>query len=317
MAKIYTMGEILVEIMRDKVDSPLNKKGVFLGPFPSGAPAIFISSVAQLGHKAKIWGGVANDKFGHLLLDRLIGDGVDCSDISISEKGATAVAFVSYAADGSRDFIFHIDGTPAGEVLFDPTGKTVPDYFHVMGCSLMVNDVMLKSITDAVKWAALGGAKISFDPNIRRELLGKRNVHDVTKEIIENTSVFLPGVDELLMFTNADDVEEAVTQLFSRYEKMEIIHLKKGKRGSTIYTRTQKIEIPIYPIEKVKPIIDPTGAGDSFDAAFLCALAENMSLQKAGEYAAKAGAINSTEFGPMGGNMKQIHDSLLGEKIDS
>ncbi len=53
MAKIYIMGEILVEIMRDKVDSPLNQKGIFLGPFPSGAPAIFISTVAQLDMKLR------------------------------------------------------------------------------------------------------------------------------------------------------------------------------------------------------------------------------------------------------------------------
>lgn len=311
MATIYTMGEILVEIMRDRVDSPLNKEGSFLGPYPSGAPAIFISTVAQLGHTAKIWGGVADDKFGELLINRLTKDGVDCSDITISSTGATAVAFVSYSSDGSREFIYHIDGTPAGHIDFNKDNQKVPDYFHVMGCSLMVNDEMLQTISEAVKWASSGGAKISFDPNIRVELLKDRNILDVTKDIIENTSVFLPGVDELLMFTSSKTITEAISEMFQRYEKMEIIHLKRGKRGSTIYTRTQTIEIPIYKIEKVKPIIDPTGAGDSFDAAFVCALLQEMSLEEAGMFAAKAGAINSTEMGPMGGDMKQIHEDFL------
>ena len=121
------MGEILVEIMRDTVDSPLNKRGAFLGPFPSGAPAIFISTVAQLGHEAKIWGGLAKDKFGELLMNRLTSDGVDCSNVIESERGATAVAFVSYAGDGSREFIYHIDGTPAGEIMFDREAQVVPD----------------------------------------------------------------------------------------------------------------------------------------------------------------------------------------------
>jgi len=307
------MGEILVEIMRDSVDSPLNKPGKFVGPFPSGAPAIFISAVAQLGHEAKIWGGVAKDKFGQLLIDRLKSDGVDCSDIIELNNGATAVAFVSYSNDGSREFIYHIDGTPAGKAQFNEKGQIPPDYFHVMGCSIMVNDNMRENIVKSVTWASSHGAKISFDPNIRPELLGGRDLYDVVGPVIENTSVFLPGVDELLMFADTDDEEEAIRQVFLKFPKMEIIHLKKGKKGSKIYTRFETIEIPIYPIEKVLDIVDPTGAGDSFDAAFLCGLAENKNLKEAGLYASKAGAINSTVFGPMGGDLKKINDDFFEE----
>ena len=35
---IWTMGEMIVEIMRDKVDQPLDKAGVFLGPYPAALP---------------------------------------------------------------------------------------------------------------------------------------------------------------------------------------------------------------------------------------------------------------------------------------
>jgi len=311
VAKIYTMGEILVEIMRDTVDSPLNVPGKFVGPFPSGAPAIFISTVAQLGHDAKIWGGVAKDRFGELLITRLKHDGVDCSNIIESETGSTAVAFVSYSSDGAREFIYHIDGTPASKAQFDEKDQTPPDFFHVMGCSIMVNDSMRENICNAVEWASSHGAKISFDPNIRIELLGNRKLSDVVGPIIDHTTVFLPGMDELFMFSKTNNIDHAVTEMFDRFPKMEIIHLKRGKHGSIIYTRTNRIEIPIYPIEKVLDIVDPTGAGDSFDAAFLCGLAENKTLKEAGDYASKAGAINSTVFGPMGGDMTKITYDFL------
>jgi sugar/nucleoside kinase (ribokinase family) len=58
------MGEIIVEIMRSEKNCPLDQPGIFKGPYPSGAPAIFISAAAQLGNQAKIWGGVGQDKFG-------------------------------------------------------------------------------------------------------------------------------------------------------------------------------------------------------------------------------------------------------------
>jgi len=311
VAKIYTMGEILVEIMRDTVDSPLGEVGRFLGPYPSGAPAIFISAVAQLGHDAKIWGGVGKDRFGECLLNRLNSDGVDCSHINVVPGQATAVAFVAYDSSGGREFIYHIDGTPAVSAVFAAEDAPVPDYFHVMGCSLMAGDAMRPQIDKAVVLYANAGAKISFDPNIRLELLGSRSVWEVAGTVMERCSVFLPGLDELRLFSSAHDAGDCVKELFDKFPKLEIIHLKKGKRGSEIHTRGGVIEVSIYPIEKARDIIDPTGAGDSFDGAFICALAEGMTLEKAGAYAAKAGALNSVAFGPMEGSMKEIHDNIV------
>ncbi len=75
---IWTMGEILVEVMRPRAGMALDQAGEFLGPFPSGAPAIFIDTVARLGHPAGIIGGVGEDDFGQCVLGRLERDGVDC-----------------------------------------------------------------------------------------------------------------------------------------------------------------------------------------------------------------------------------------------
>ncbi len=311
MSKIYTMGELLVEIMRDKEDKPLNIPEVFKGPYPSGAPAIFISTAARLGQQTKMWGGVGKDKFGQNLLDRLRGVGVDCSDVVEIENGSTAVAFVSYDSAGEREFIFHIANTPADKLTFTQDSADIPDYFHVMGCSLMVSDHMYSQIISAVKFFAENGAKITFDPNLRPELLGNRSIWDVAGTIIENCSIFLPGVAELKAFTSSESVEGSIAELFEKFSKMEIIFLKNGSKGAIIYTRNEKIEIPVYPISEVCEIVDPTGAGDSFDAAFISGLADGMSLTDAGKYAAKAGAINAIAFGPMEGNMQDMDKNFF------
>ena len=39
------------------------KQELFRGPYPSGAPASFIDTVARLGHKGGIIGGVGKDEF--------------------------------------------------------------------------------------------------------------------------------------------------------------------------------------------------------------------------------------------------------------
>jgi sugar/nucleoside kinase (ribokinase family) len=298
------MGELLVEIMRIEKDKPLDTPDLFKGPFPSGAPAIFISAAAQLGNHTKIWGGVAKDKFGDMLFRRLISDGVDVSAVNIADTGATGVAFIAYDGLGGREFIFHLDNTPAANISFKET-EDIPDFFHVMGCSLTINNRVKAEIERACSWFSARGARISFDPNIRPSLLRDQSIMNIAGKVMECCSVFLPGLDELILFAEGrTDLESAVTFLLDRFPALEIIHVKMGKRGSRIITRETDIMIPVYPIEKKYSIVDPTGAGDSFDAAFVSGLAAGMSLIDAGKLAAKAGAINSIALGPMAGDIK-------------
>ncbi len=75
--------------------------------------------------------------------------------------------------------------------------------------------------------------------------------------------------------------------------------LQRGKQGCTVFTRTKQIDAPAFPIEEV----DPTGAGDCFDAGFLCGLLEGTPLAECARTAAAAGALNAAAFGPMEGRI--------------
>ena len=59
---------------------------------------------------------------------------------------------------------------------------------------------------------------------------------------------------------------------------------------------------------------DATGAGDSYDAAFICGLAEGKSLADAAKMGAAAGALNAAAFGPMEGKIspQTIADMING-----
>ena len=51
--------------------------------------------------------------------------------------------------------------------------------------------------------------------------------------------------------------------------------------------------------------VDATGAGDSYDAAFICGLAEGKNVKEAAQMGAAAGALNAAAFGPMEGNISR------------
>lgn len=299
MLDILVMGEMLVEIMRTKEDAQLYEQDLFKGPFPSGAPAICIDAAARLGCKTALIGGVGKDDFGKCLLDRLKKDGVDCSHIIESEEKATGVAFVTYFGDGSRKFIYHMGNTPAVEAKAPKAGEfTDVKFMHIMGCSLMANKEFAQEILKTMRMLAETGTKISFDPNIRKELFTDSSIHEVITEVMDNTSIFLPGVEELLMTSRQATIEDAVKKCFES-PKMEILILKNGSKGSTIYTRDGVKEIGVYKVSQ----LDATGAGDCFDGAFLAGLVQGKVIEEAAKMGAAAGALNAAAFGPMEGDI--------------
>jgi len=228
-------------------------------------------------------------------------DGVNCDYIKVVDGKSTAVAFVTYFDDGSREFIYHVDGTPATMIHNVDEINVKVDYFHLMGCSLMFNKDFARNIIQVLQKFYKNNAKISFDPNIRKELLSGKDIRELIEPVLNLTSIFLPGIDELRLITNVTYERKAVEYMFKNYSKLEFIVLKKGKKGATIFTKDKKIDVPPYKIKE----IDPTGAGDCFDAAFVCGILEGRTPIEAGKMAAIVGAMNVAAFGPMEGEISK------------
>lgn len=305
MAEIMIMGELLVEIMRAREDVQLYETGeTFRGPFPSGAPGIFASTAARLGHDTGIISGVGNDDFGKNILDRLNAVGVDTRRVLVSDAAATGAAFVTYFSDGERKFIFHINNTPAVMAKAPEMADDLKDckFFHIMGCSLMASISFGQEILKTMRLLKELGAKVSFDPNVRLEMLRDPKAMDVVREVYLNCSIFMPGRSEIRMITGEDDLDKAIAKAFADNPGLELVVLKSGGEGSKIYDRNGLAEtMGVYKVEQ----LDATGAGDSYDAAFICGLAEGKSLKGAAQMGAAAGALNAAAFGPMEGDISR------------
>ena len=139
MLDILTIGEILVEILTEKTGQVFYRPGVLLGPYPSGAPAIFIDQAARMGARCAIVAKVGQDDFARLNLERLSQDGVDVTPVIRTADNSTGVAFVTYYEDGSRQFIFHFAKAACGELSaadVDPALIADTRFLHIMGCSI-------------------------------------------------------------------------------------------------------------------------------------------------------------------------------------
>ncbi|HID08184.1 MAG TPA: sugar kinase, partial [Armatimonadetes bacterium] len=277
------------------------RPGTFAGPFPSGAPAIFADQVARLGHPCAMVGSVGDDDFGRCVLNRLQQDGVDTRYIRIINDVATGVAFVAYFADGSRKFIFHFGNSAAGQL---PSANDVDlsqtKFVHVCGCTVSAGGALRDESYKLVERAARAGIKVSFDPNLRPELLADVTaVRDVCEPILKHTYVLSTGVTEAMVLTGESDADAACRKLLHR--NIEIIALKLGERGCRICTAEGTVDVPAYSVDAV----DPTGAGDCFDAAVVVGIIEGLPLQEIGRLANACGALATTRRGPMEGAFRR------------
>jgi sugar/nucleoside kinase (ribokinase family) len=298
---IITVGEILVEVLTERVNQKFSTSGTLLGPFPSGAPAIAIDQSARMGAKTTIIAKVGNDDFGMLNKNRLSENGVDISHIITDPSRTTGTAFVTYFSDGNRQFIFHFEHAACGtlcEADIDEEVIKSSRILHIMGCSITGSPSMGSAIMKAVRIAKANNVKISFDPNIRPELV-KGKIMDYYREIIDDSDVLLTGNSEMkFLYSNPD---QAIKDLL-RLNKGRIVVIKDGSKETRVYTNTDAFSVPSFKATEV----DATGAGDSFDGTFLALLCQGYSLREATIYGNAAGAKAVEKRGPMEGNCNKV-----------
>jgi hypothetical protein len=295
MTPILTLGEILVEIMADVPGLGFREVLALTGPFPSGAPAIFASQAARLGAKVAMISAVGRDDFGRVNLDRLSADGVDVAAISLSRR-PTGTAFVRYRPDGGRDFVFNLRDAACGQMRPGAAAQAAvarAGHLHVMGSSLTVPWVQRLAVQAAEKIKARGGT-VSFDPNLRPEVMGGPGLAQAMRAVLALTDVFLPSGAELWLLTGtpAGDAAAALRALRPRL----VVH-KQGAAGARLVGPGVDLHCAAFPVTEV----DPTGAGDCFGAAFIVGWRAGLPLAEALRRAAAAGALAVTRRGPMEG----------------
>ncbi|MDI7275099.1 MAG: sugar kinase [Anaerolineae bacterium] len=294
--EVISIGNMLVEIMRVNLDEPMDRPGTFVGPFPSGDTPIYIDTVARLGRSAGFVGAVGADDFGRCLLDRFARDGVDSSCVRVLPDHTTGVAFVAYFSGGSRKFIFHWRHAAAGQLgpeYLQAAYFRRAKWLHLTGCNLAVTEGSRQACYQAMGLLP-PGARVSFDPNIRPEVLSVEEVRALCRPVLERADVVLPSLSEAAMLTGAATDEEGC-RLWAGQGKTVV--LKQGPRGCRIFHGTEDLEVPGFSVEEV----DPTGAGDCFCAGFTLALLDGLELGEAGRFANAVGALAVTRKGPMEG----------------
>lgn len=292
------VGEILVEIVATTIGDGFLAAQPLIGPYPSGAPAIFIDQCGKIGGSAAMIGAVGDDDFGRVNLSRLRADGVDVSAVVTDPDFPTGSAFVRYRSTGARDFVYNIATSAAARFSWTPEVEALirrSGHLHVMGTALSMPSACAV-IDRALDIIRQRGGSLSVDPNLRKELRQDATTAARFERLVNGADLLLPSGAELEHAAGVSGEGAAVQRLFEGGVR-EIV-LKRGAYGATCFmpdgTRTDAAAF-------VVPEIDPTGAGDCFGGAYVACRRLGLSVNDCLAYACAAGARNVAVRGPMEG----------------
>ena len=116
MPKFIAIGEALIDFMPNATGR-LADIDTFT-KCPGGAPANAAAAAARLGVSSMVITKLGEDAFGDYLEEAMISAGIDTKAVMRTKKAKTALAFVSHAEDGERDFIFY--RSPSADMLLEP-----------------------------------------------------------------------------------------------------------------------------------------------------------------------------------------------------
>ena len=285
---IVSLGEPLIEFNRPKEGDGRT----WLQGFGGDSQNVAIAAARQ-GAKAGYLTNLGQDWMGDAFLDLWKTEGVDASRVGRHPTAPTGVSFVTHTAAGHK---FDYLRKNSAASLMTPE-QLAADYiagakfFHLSAIGQAISDSARLTCQAAVGAARKAGVKVSYDTNLRLRLWELDVARRVIDATIAECDIALPSLDDSRQLTGLD-APDAIADYYLGLGA-PLVALKMGVEGSLIATQSKRTRVPPFKVEAV----DATGAGDTFDGAFLARLLAGDTPEAAARYANVAAALSTTGYG--------------------
>lgn len=264
VAQLVSLGEALVEFAA--VGGSLEEAETYRRGF-AGDTSNFAVAAARLGARVAYVTRVGDDEFGRSLLRMWQREGVDTRYVQVVAEEPTGIYFLARDADGRSHFTYYRTHSAASHMSPRHVPLEVVDgarLLHTSGISQAISPSAREAVRWALERARRGGVVVSYDFNVRPKLLPPEQFREVVLEALRWVGLaFLSTEDGGYVFSGLgeDDILDAVLDGGAR-----VAVLKRAERGCVVASALGgRLTVPGWSIDAV----DPTGAGDAFDAAFV------------------------------------------------
>lgn len=254
-----------------------------------GAPANVAATVARLGLRATVVGGVGDDAFGRDLRRELARAGVDERGIlTLPER--TGLTFVSRSAGGQPSFLFYRHETADMRVASHHVQPSMVDAtFLVVGTSTFVERKLRAASRRFVRMGLEKQGALVVDLNVRAHLWKKLGgLADVCDELVRKAAIVKASDDDVARLP----VPDGERWLRGRTKKGVLVRTH-GEGGATAIGPFGEVRVAAPTVR----CIDATGAGDAFLSGVLACLKHLRATPGTEEFSKKETWQAALEFG--------------------
>ena len=246
-----------------------------------GPAATALVALCRWGVSCAFCGVVGDDAFGKAIVESLVAEGVDASDVLVRPGAVSQFAFISAEAPAGRRNIFYRKPSGAPPAIHEIPVRRIEgaEVFHTDG-------LFGEACLAAARAARKAGAVVSVDAGSLREgmvELAKECDHFIASEAFSRS------------FVGKDDPQGACEKLADICPG--VVGVTLGAKGSLFLENGKRVRISAWPVEA----LDTTGCGDVFHAGYIYGLLKKWPLERRIDFASWAASRVSLRLGGRAG----------------
>lgn len=283
--EILCLGEPMLEFNQQP-------DGMYL-PGHGGDTSNCAIAAARQGAKTGCLTHVGKDAFGDSFMALWTSEGVSTANVQQIADAHTGIYFVTHGDDG-HEFSYFRSGSACSLMTPGDLPKNALQstrILHASGISQGISERAADTVFAAIDIVKGAGGLVSYDTNLREKLWPVPRARAVIHAAVAQCDIALPGLDDAEVLTGMSE-PEAIVQFYLNLGA-KIVALTLGPKGTLVGTET---EMRLIPGRKVNAV-DATGAGDTFDGAFLSQIVTGADPFAAAAYANAAAALSTQGYG--------------------
>jgi sugar/nucleoside kinase (ribokinase family) len=258
-----------------------------LEPHCGGVGANAAILLARWGVPVRLLGCVGRDWFGEFALRLLKNEGIALGYVQQSDRALTGLIFIPVNRDGQRTIIgsrganAEYAGTHGDWACLDGANA-----LHLVGYDFL-SRVTRPFAEELVTRARQRGLCISLDVGVAPS----QQIPDTIRKIARDADLLFIGLNEAMALTGRREHRDVLSAV-ERFGAREVV-VKLGSEGCLLGDEGRWREVPPLRVA----VVDTTGSGDAFAAAFLRARLNHWSSEDAALLANAAGAATAAVLG--------------------
>lgn len=257
-----------------------------------GGAANSARTLGRLGADVSLSGRIGTDDFGDAVCGDLAADNVDLSLLHRDPEAPSGVAVGLVREDGKRCFIT-VRGASARYCGSDTLQIRWQDFPHVHINGFFQFPSLEPELPAILRQARAAGCTVSFD-TASWDPSGQW--FERIRPFAEYIDYFFANEAQLQQLSHRSHPDQGAEFLMA--QGIGSVIAKLGSRGSiSFHSAGSATAVPALPIHAV----DTTGAGDSFDAAYMLGISRGWSPDVCGAFANTVAGLNCTRLGAAAG----------------